>query len=152
MSQIPKTRDLITTPCHWKFFIAQTGQGMSSVMTRNDHFRPQSAGPAQRRKSVGPIPGFEQEKVATLLSTVPRVKPEAAQNAQRATGSMATLLAQAPPKARFPNNSTIGNERFTCICYRILILFLSYFNSTRKAEIFISRMVRLGPMYLILTF
>ena len=77
------------------------GQGMSSVMTRNEPFRPRTA-PAGRKKSeIGPIPGFDQDKVATLLATVPRVKPEAAENAKKATGSMANILAQAPPKERF---------------------------------------------------
>ena len=77
------------------------GQGMSSVMTRNEPFRPRTA-PAGRKKSeIGPIPGFDQEKVATQLATVPRVKPEAAENAKKATGSMANILAQAPPKERF---------------------------------------------------
>jgi len=87
------------------------GQGMSSVMTRNEPFRPRTA-PAGRKKSkIGPIPGFDQEKVATLLATVPRVKPEAAENAKKATGSMANILAQAPPKPQLIIQGSQTNNR-----------------------------------------
>ena len=34
------------------------------------------------------------EVVATALSTIPRVKPEASANARRATGSMGSILTQ----------------------------------------------------------
>jgi len=73
------------------------GAGMSAVMTRTN-YRPQSAPTQMSRKSLDPVPGFSAEFVATSLSTVPRVKPEAAENARRAGGNMASVLSQTPPR------------------------------------------------------
>ena len=92
------------------FAAKHAGSGMSAVMTRVN-YRPQSAPAAANRKSVGPIPGYSNETVATMLATVPRVKPEAMANAQRATGSMANVMAQVPPRPHVTSYSIDAKPR-----------------------------------------